>query len=302
MDRRGKLLAGIDVAHCTGVEIGALCRPFVTREDGGVIYIDHADTATLRDKFRNDPDVDIEALVDVDVVWGDTPLDRAIPERVDYVIASHVVEHVPDLISWLNELASILRPGGEIRLIVPDRRFTFDYLRNETKLNDVAYAHMERARVPLPHIVLDYVSNVVKIDGGAAWRGEICAERLEHHHTLHHALNCAAQAKDGIYHDVHCWVFTPRSFVGLMADLVESNLLVLERTQFFDTSPMTIEFFVGMRPSNDKNTALLSWQSALKNCVEYPLEGACCGNGEHSAAAVVQKTFPDFCSFGQKRS
>lgn len=266
MDRRTKLLAGIDVAHCTGVEIGALCRPFVTREDGRVIYIDHADTATLRNKFRNDPDVDIEALVDVDVVWGNTPLDQAIPERVDYVIASHVVEHVPDLISWLNELASILRPGGEIRLIIPDRRFTFDYLRNETMLNDVAYAYMERARVPLPHIVLDYVSNVVKIDGGAAWRGEVCAERLEHHHTLQHALNCAAQARDGVYHDVHCWVFAPRSFAALMIDLARNGLAVFECTQFFDTTPMTIEFFIGMRPSTNSENAIRSWQKICQEC------------------------------------
>lgn len=263
MDRRAKLLAGIDVAHSTGVEIGALCRPFVKREDGRVIYVDHADTATLRRKFQIDPDVDLAALVDVDVVWGDTPLDQSIQERVDYVIASHVVEHVPDLISWLNEIASILRPGGEIRLIIPDRRFTFDYLRNETKLNDVAYAHMERARVPLPHIVLDYVANVVKIDGGAAWRGEVCAERLEHHHTLQHALNCAAQAKDGIYHDVHCWVFTPQSFATLMMDLAWNGLAVFECTQFFETAPMTIEFFAGLRPCTDSEAAIQSWKALL---------------------------------------
>jgi len=269
MDRRAKLLAGIDVAHCTGVEIGALCRPFVTREDGPVIYVDHADTATLRKKFQNDPDVDITALVDVDVVWGDTPLDQSISERVDYVIASHVVEHVPDLISWLNELASILRPGGEIRLIIPDRRFTFDYLRRETMLNDVAYAYMERARVPLPHIVLDYVANVVKIDGGAAWRGEICAERLERHHTLQHALNCAVQAKDGIYHDVHCWVFTPQSFAALMIDLAQNGLAVFECTRFFETAPMTIEFFVGMSPAMDVEVALRSWKAKLDACAMH---------------------------------
>lgn len=264
MDRRTKLLAGIDVSHATGVEIGALCRPFVTRQDGRVYYVDHASTSTLRDKFQNDPDVDVNALVDVDVVWGDEPLDHAIPERVDYVIASHVVEHVPDLISWLEELASILRTGGEIRLIIPDRRFTFDYLRDETQLSDVVYARMMNARVPLPHIVLDYVMNAVKLDGAAAWRGEISAGNLEHHHTLQHAINCAVQAQNGVYHDVHCWVFTPQSFSMLMIEMARSELAVFECTRFFDTAPMTIEFFVGLRPSADPGAAIESWREILR--------------------------------------
>jgi SAM-dependent methyltransferase len=266
MDRRTKLLNGIDVSKSTGVEIGALCRPFVTRQDGRVYYVDHTDTATLREKYRCDPDVDINALVDVDVVWGEKPLAQAIPEQVDYVVASHVVEHVPDLVSWLRELTSILRPSGEIRLIVPDRRFTFDYLRRETRLSDVVYAWMRRARVPLPYIVLDYVMSVVKLDPAAAWRGEVDPNALEHHHNFQQALDCATQATEGIYHDVHCWVFTPKSFASLMINFARNGLPVFECTQFFDTAPMTIEFFVGMKPSMDCEGAIRSWQDMRNNC------------------------------------
>jgi len=271
MDRRSKLLNGIDVARSIGIEIGALCRPFVTRQDGRVYYVDHTNTIKLREKFRCDPDVDVNAIVDVDVVWGSKPLSEAISEPIDYVIASHVIEHVPDFISWLVELSTVLRrPGGEIRLIVPDRRFTFDYLRAETRLSDVVYAYLMKAKIPLPNYVLDYVMNVAKVDGAMAWNGELCSDTLVRHHTLSHALACATQARDGVYHDVHCWVFTPRSFVELMIDLVESELVMLECTNFFDTSPMTIEFFVGMRPSGAKETAVLSWRSALAECVNRP--------------------------------
>jgi hypothetical protein len=266
MNRREKLLCNIDVARRVGVEIGALCRPLVTRQDGRVFYVDHADTATLREKYRTDPDVDLDTLVDVDAVWGERPLTEALEQRVDYVVASHVVEHVPDLISWLGELASILRPEGEIRLAIPDRRFTFDYLRRETGLGDVVYAHMMRARIPLPHIVLDYVLNVVKVDGGAAWKGELRAETLERHHSLAHAMACAAQAMDGVYHDVHCWVFTPSTFADLMIDLANRGLAVFECTQFFDTASMTIEFFVGLKPTADRDAAVLSWKAMSRAC------------------------------------
>ena len=266
MNRKEKLLYNIDVVKSSGVEIGALCRPLVTRQDGRVFYVDHADTATLREKYRIDPDVDVDALVDVDAVWGEKPLTEALGQRVDYVVASHVVEHVPDLISWLGELASILTPNGEIRLAVPDRRFTFDYLRRETRLSDVVYAYMMRARTPLPHIVLDYVLNVVKVDGSAAWRGALRAETLERHHSLAHAMACAAQARDGIYHDVHCWVFTPSSFADLMIELAYSGLAVFECTQFFDTASMTIEFFVGLKPTADQDAAVLSWKAMSRAC------------------------------------
>lgn len=266
IERRAKLLNGIDVSRATGVEIGALCRPFVTRQDGRVYYIDHANTETLREKYRRDPDVDINALVDVDVVWGERPLAQAIPEQVDYIVASHVIEHVPDLISWLGELTAALRPTGQIRLIIPDRRFTFDFVRKETTLSEVVYAWTRRARVPLPHIVMDYVMNVVKLDAAAAWRGEIDPNTLEHHHTFQQALDCAASAADGAYHDVHCWVFTPRSFASLMIDFVCNGLPVFECTQFFDTAPMTIEFFVGMKPSADGEGAIRSWQNMLERC------------------------------------
>ena len=266
MNRREKLLCNIDVARCLGVEIGALCRPLITHQDGHVFYVDHADTATLRQKYRTDPDVDVDALVDVDAVWGERPLAEVLEQRVDYIVASHVVEHVPDLISWLGELASILRPGGEIRLAVPDRRFTFDYLRRETQLSDVVYAHMMRARMPLPHIVLDYVMNVVKVDGSAAWDGSLRAETLERHHSLAHAIACAAQARDGVYHDVHCWVFTPSTFADLMIDLARNELAVFECTRFFDTASMTIEFFVGLKPTVDRDAAVLSWMAMSRAC------------------------------------
>lgn len=261
MDRRDKLLSGIDVASGTGMEIGALCRPFLSRDDGEVIYVDHADTETLRKKYGDDPDVQLDKLVHVDAVWGANALADAVDTKVDYVVASHVVEHVPDLIGWLGELRAVLKDGGEIRLIVPDKRFTFDYLRYETRVADVVYAHMVRARVPQPNVVLDYVVNVVKLDGGQSWRGEVDGAALEHHHTLQDAERCANSVlHQGAYHDVHCWVFTPKSFGLLLAELASNGLIAFECTRFFDTAPYTNEFFVGLRPTHDSARAEQSWR------------------------------------------
>lgn len=262
MDRRDKLLQDIDVAAWTGVEIGALCRPFLRKTEGEVIYVDHADTATLRRKYRDDPGVVLEELVEVDAVWGANTLAEALGRKVDYVVASHVVEHVPDLISWLEELSAILNDRGEVRLIVPDRRFTFDYLRAETVLADILYARLVKARIPQPHVVLEYVLNVAKVDGAKSWRGELDGTRLERLHTAELALRVAQDILDnGTYHDAHCWVFSPLSFAMLMEALAEAGQLDFKCSLFHDTQVDTIEFFVGLQKCADREEVVESWRA-----------------------------------------
>ena len=116
MDRRAKILEGLDIARSRGVEIGPLHAPLVANSDGEVIYVDHADAEALRAKYARDPIVgDVSKIVDVDAIWGERSLAERLGERVpvDYVIASHVLEHVPDLISWLQEVRSVLAPTGD---------------------------------------------------------------------------------------------------------------------------------------------------------------------------------------------
>ena len=260
MDRREKLLSGLCIDGKLGLEIGALCRPFIKSADHDVLYADHASTEALRDKYRNDPDVAIEDIVEVTAVLDGRALSEAVGTKVDYVVASHVIEHVPNLIGWLHDLCSVLNDGGEIRLVVPDKRFTFDYLRATTQLSDVLYADVVKARFPQAHIVMDYVLNVVKLDGAKAWRSQIEPCVLERHHTLQDAQNIARQIlSSNAYHDVHCWVFTPHSMARLFVELTHHRLVALECISFHDTAEDTIEFFVGMRPTTDFEKARESW-------------------------------------------
>jgi hypothetical protein len=116
---RAKILALIDLKNCRGLEIGAQTRPVVTRDMGRVEYVDRASTDELRRWYANDPSIDRAQLVEVDHVWGEkTLLDCVGGTRTyDYVIASHVLEHVPDLLGWLGEIA---RPRRLVRLVELD--------------------------------------------------------------------------------------------------------------------------------------------------------------------------------------
>ncbi len=269
MDRRNKLLEGIDISNILNVEIGALCSPMIRRSDGRVIYVDHDDRAALVRHYENHPHVDVNAIVDVDAVWGDHTLVELINEKAGCVVASHVIEHVPNLIGWLGEVKSILKPSGELRLIIPDKRFTFDFLRVESRLEDAIYAQLVDAKRPLPHRVLEYVANVVKVDCRDAWLRDLTTVELERAHDLEHATLCAKQAMDGAYHDIHCWVFTPYSFAMLMAELCEHGMVEFECSMFHDTEAFTDEFFSGLRPCLDRERSSESWRRAASRCEPF---------------------------------
>ena len=261
MDRKAKLLSALDMSTAIGVEIGALCRPIVTRGDGTIYYVDHASTDELRQKYKNDPNVDIDALVHVDAVWGRQSLSEALGgKRVDYVIASHVVEHVPDLVGWFTELGAILKPDGQLRLVVPDKRFTFDLMREESHLSDVLSAYVVRARIPQPQAIIDHIMNVrYDVSAGAIWLGQQSEGRPAH--TFADAIATARDAvANGNYHDVHCWVFTPASFARICRQLVETSLLRMSCIEFFDTERNELEFQVHMQECEDAEHAAGTWK------------------------------------------
>src|SRR5438132_14387469 len=112
MDRFDRLREQIDVANGRGLEIGPLASPVVARELGEVYYVDHLSTDDLIAKYRNDPNVDERRIVSTDFGWGSNTLGEAVGSAApfDYVVASHVLEHVAALVRWIEAVASVLRP------------------------------------------------------------------------------------------------------------------------------------------------------------------------------------------------
>lgn len=263
MDRRDKLLDGLDLKSAVGVEIGPLCRPVIKKSDGQIVYVDHTDTASLRAKYQADPSVPVDDIVNVDAVWGEQSLQEALgrARQFDYVLASHVVEHVPDMVTWFEEFESILKPHGEVRLAVPDRRYSFDYLRKESRLADVLTAYMYRARIPLPHSILDFMLNAAEVNVLDAWDGKVDEDRLSRFHDFSQAMAVARDADvNHRYHDVHCWVFTPASFAELFEALARVGLMKFRCARFFDTDVNNLEFFVILARCEDQTEAVASWR------------------------------------------
>jgi SAM-dependent methyltransferase len=261
--RRDKILANLTISALDGVEIGALATPLVRPAEGNIVFVDYADTKTLQDTNRTDPAVDVANIVDVDAVWGSQTLQECIgvDKKVDYVIASHVIEHVPDLVTWLAEIRAILRPKGSLRLAVPDRRYTFDYLRFESRVHDVLDAYLQRARAPLPRQIIEHYSLMRDVDCTSTWNGTVDVRNLRPVLSTAAGLECAQDAiANGTYIDLHCWVFTPVSFAELCIEMAKLDLLGLACEHHFDTARNENEFFVHMTVSDSKTGIIASWE------------------------------------------
>ncbi len=273
--RRATLLAGLDLANLTGIEIGPLDSPIVRKSDGNIVYVDHVSTEGLRAKYaKYTAHVDMDSIVPIDVVWGDAALpDLVGRQTADYVIASHVAEHVPDLITWLQEMQAVLKPSGQLRLVLPDKRVSFDCLREETRIVDLLDAYVHRARKPRTRQLLDCALYVAAgLDAAKVYTGELQMSDVVRAHTCESALAIARDAlQNDKYVDVHCWVFTPRSFAELMRILVDYNLTCLSCAGFSDSEFDSFEFCVFLQPSDDKAASLASWQHMWQTaCPDLP--------------------------------
>jgi SAM-dependent methyltransferase len=247
------LLRGIDKA-AAGLEIGPSHRPIAAKRDGfNVRILDHLDAPSLRDKYATHG-VDINAIEEVDYVWSGEPLDQLVAgERFAWIIASHVIEHVPDLVGFLNACEKILAPEGLLSLAVPDKRYCFDCERENSSLGrviDVAHAQSINHS---PGTAAEYFLKVRRKGGQIAWH-DGHQGLIEPVHGLEDALHAMAKVQEGHYFDLHAWVFTPDSFRQIIRDLHDLRLTGLQELHFHTTRGC--EFFVTLAKPSSSHRAV----------------------------------------------
>jgi SAM-dependent methyltransferase len=124
-----------------GLEVGAGHQPFPVPQGADVIYVDRWNPEENRALFpelgdASFPKPDVVSNFDVDRLgaFGN--------ESQDFVVASHVLEHLADPLGFLDEIHRVLRPGGTLLLLMPDRRRTFDRSRSPTPLQHLLDEHL----------------------------------------------------------------------------------------------------------------------------------------------------------------
>src|SRR5689334_17671755 len=130
MTREEKVLDKIDKKGI-GLEIGPSHAPLAPKRKGfNVHIIDHMSKDELVKKYTGHS-VELNNIEEVDYIWsGDSYAELTGKTNFyDWIIASHLIEHTPDLISFLKQCEEVLKDEGVLSLVVPDIRYHFDYFR-----------------------------------------------------------------------------------------------------------------------------------------------------------------------------
>ncbi len=118
-----------------------------------------------------------------------TELATMASESYDFVLSSHVLEHIANPIKALKEWTRVLRPGGILLLVVPHKDGTFDHRRPTTTLthliDDLNKDTGENDATHLPEIL---ALHDLSLDPAAGTPGEFKARSLENaiNRCLHH--------------------------------------------------------------------------------------------------------------------
>ena len=140
------------VRHCAGhgLELGPGHSPYpLTYPGASARYVDRWEPDQNRSLFpelgdgATFPKPHLVANLDED------RLSMVDDNSQDFIIASHVLEHVADPVGLLADMHRALKPGGALLILLPDRRRTFDD---------------GRAGTTVDHVVAEYHRGVTRVD------------------------------------------------------------------------------------------------------------------------------------------
>jgi predicted SAM-dependent methyltransferase len=173
-----------------GVELGPGHHPMpMLFPDVTVRYVDRWDPEQNRALF---PDVangstftapDVVANLDVD------RLSALADESQDFVVASHLLEHLANPLAQLEDIHRVLKRGGVALIFLPDRSYTFDRRRSPTPLGHLIADHRDHVTVVSDEHLEDHLRKT------GVWQESWTAEDRRREFAFN---------RDRSVH-VHCW-------------------------------------------------------------------------------------------------
>lgn len=238
------------------LEIAPLASPLFPTDYQGYRSVDVESYEGLLQKYAKDANVNKSALVKPDYVWtGQQYSELMANQSFEMVAASHVIEHTPDVIGFLENVAGVLANDGRLHLMIPDYRYCFDWARQPSTLAQIIAAHAEKRTKPSPENILDFFAIVhtggVKNNPHEHWARSAAQRAALAPHVPdsdYGQIQQMQKSLNGGYVDVHVWRFMPSLFTEYMQWLPKNGYLTdLELVSIVPTQPDTFEFFATFR-------------------------------------------------------
>jgi hypothetical protein len=242
---RATFLRIVNPRGLRGLEVGAFDLPMLDSSEASVKFADYCTTQELKTRAAAHPQHSADFIADVDYVLRDIGW-TAIPEDFDWICASHVIEHVPNMVGWLRTLATKLKDNGVLFLVIPDKRYTFDIHRPETTLGKILVDYYFDRQAARTEDIFDamYYSDVV--DPVGAWSGTIRPGKRNTPVDIHTVLQ-RTLASIHTYVDVHCNVFTTSSWREILNSIITLQLIPFIIEDIGDVECNNIDFHCVLR-------------------------------------------------------
>jgi SAM-dependent methyltransferase len=222
----------------------------VSKEEGwNVKYLDLVDTEVLIERARN-KNANLADVPTIDYVYDPAHLisETVADAKFDFVVSSHVIEHIPDLILHFQDIGKILNPGGVYCFIVPDMALCFDAKKTPSSLGQLIEAFVVQHRQAPLSAMIDEFKYGVKLNNQGAWSTQDSGNFTPKYDYIIGRIKKLLEnpASSANWHG-HIWRFTPDSFASIYADCQKLDLVELELIDIQPTSKM--EFLVVLQKS-----------------------------------------------------
>ncbi|GEM_PF-1480003 len=238
------------------LEIGPLNRPIFTKDQyPNCFYCDIRTTEAIKALYSGNAylettgiSIAIDTIVDIDFVLSKNYSNTFENiEKFDFVIMSHVIEHVDDILYFFNDIGSALKPGGSLIIVYPDKRYCFDHYRQEASFRD-AFDVSQKGYKANGRMVFDFLFNAIQENSEPFfWQ----AYQMENHmpvNSFEAAKAAYNRIMDGSHEDdIHYWPFSDIGFLKFLYDCTRAGLLKFTCTDFVPTAENTQQFFVTLR-------------------------------------------------------
>lgn len=256
------------------LELGPLNRPIADKSAyPNTFYCDVRSTQEVRELYSGNDYleatglvVDPETIVPIDFVVKESYKETfANVEKFDCVIASHVLEHMEDLIFALRDISTVLNRGGVFYIVYPDKRYCFDHFRTSASFRD-AYNVFRNGAIKNAPMVLDFYFSVIsENDPCTFWNKQEILKYLPRE-SFERAIEHYEEAMNGVkMDDVHYWPFTDMDFLKFLYDCTRAKLIPFRCVSFCPCLQNDQQFMVALQYDPD---VMVDSEQALSDLTE----------------------------------